>query len=78
MTGENYMMQSLIHNFCWSPNIIRKIKSWRLELGELCSLRRRNKKRVQCAVGELEGKKPLGRPGYGLECKIRMDLNKMK
>jgi len=31
VTGENYMMQSLIHNICWSPNIIRMMNSWRLE-----------------------------------------------
>lgn len=72
------MMQSLIHNFCWSPSIIRMMKSWRLEWASyvVCAGRRRNAYKVM--IGELEGKKPLGRPGHRWEGEIRMDLNKMR
>lgn len=76
MAGENYMVQNLIHNFFWSPIIIRMMKSWKLEWASYvtCPGKRRNAYKVM--IGELGGKKPLGRPGHRWVGKIRMDLNK--
>jgi hypothetical protein len=78
VTGENYMMQSLIHNFCWSPNIIRMMKSRRMEwVGYVaCVGKARNPYEVM--IGKLERKKLMGRPGHRWEGKTRMDLSKMK
>jgi hypothetical protein len=78
VTGENYMTQSLIHNSCWSQNIIRMMKSQRLEWVSYVAYVGKTRTAYKIMNGKLEVKKPVGRNGNGSGGKIRMDLNKMK
>jgi len=62
-----------LHNLYASPNIIRVIKSRRMDMGRLARMEEmRNAYNI--LVGKPEGKRPLGRLKRTWEDNIRIDL----
>jgi hypothetical protein len=54
------------------------MKSWKLEWASYVTRAGKTRNAYKVMIGELGGKKPLGRPGHRWVVKIRMDFNKMK
>jgi hypothetical protein len=67
-----------LDNLCYSPNIIRVVKSRRMKwVGHVARVgERRGVYRV--LVGKSEGKRPLGRPKCTWEDNIKMDLQEVR
>jgi hypothetical protein len=64
-----------LHNLCCSPSIIRILKSRRMRwAGHARMGEKRNVYTRRLLVGELEGKRPLGRPRRRWINNIKMDL----
>ena len=65
-------MSSFFYNLYSPPNIIRGVKSRRLQSGG--HVARMGHRRVAYRAGKPEGKRPLGRPSQKWEDNIKMDL----
>ena len=67
-----------LNDLYYSPNIVSVVKSRRMRgAGHVaCMVERRDVYRV--LVGKLEGKRPLGRPRYRWENKIKMYLQEVE
>jgi hypothetical protein len=78
VTGEwRKLHNEELHNFYSSPDIIRQVKSRRMRWAGHVARMGEEKKVYKVLVGELEGKRPLGRPRRRWEDGIRMDLREM-
>jgi hypothetical protein len=74
VTGDWRKLHNELHNWYFSPNIIRIIKSRKMRLaGHLARMgEKRNAYRI--LMGKPEGKRPLGRPRCRWVDNIRIDL----
>jgi hypothetical protein len=60
-----------------SPNIVRQIKSRRMRLSAHVAGMGEEEKVYRVLVGKAERERPLRRPRYGWEDRIRMDLREI-
>jgi hypothetical protein len=66
-----------LHILYSSPDIIRQINSRNLRWAEHVARMGEERKEYKVLVGNLEGKRPLGRPRHRWEDGIRMDLREI-
>jgi hypothetical protein len=66
-----------LHNFYFSPSIIRMIKSRRLGWAGHVGRMGEKKNAYRILVGNPEGKRPLGRPRHRWVANIKMDLREI-
>jgi hypothetical protein len=64
-------------NLYTSPNIIRVIKSRRMRWGRHVVCMGEMKNMYKILVEKPQGKRPFGRPRYGWEDNIRMDIREI-
>jgi hypothetical protein len=78
VTGEWRKLHSEeLHNFYLSPDIIRQVKSKRMRWAGHVARMGEERKVYKVLVGNLEGKRPLGRPRRRWEDGVRMDLREI-
>jgi hypothetical protein len=64
-----------LHSLYSSPNIVREIKSRRIRWeGHVAHVGGERRGVYRVLIGKPEGKRPLGRPRYGWEYNIKVDL----
>jgi hypothetical protein len=74
--GRRKLPNEGLHNFYFSPNIIRMMKSE--GMGRKCSTNGEKKNACRILVGKTEGKRPLGRPIRRWVDDIKMDLREIR
>ena len=78
MTGEWRKLRNEDLNDLYSlPNIVRVVKSRRIEMGGARGAYGGDRGVHRVLVGNPEGKRPLGRPRRRLEDNIKMDLQEV-
>jgi hypothetical protein len=78
VTGEwRKLHNGELHNLYSSPDIIRQIKSRTMRWAWHMACMGEGRKVYRVLVGELKGKRPLGRPGCRSEGGIRMYLREI-
>jgi hypothetical protein len=75
--GWRKLHNEKLHNLYPSPNIIRMIKSSRMEMGRACSTHGEKKNSCGILVGKPEGRSPLGRLKRRWEDNIKMNLREI-
>jgi hypothetical protein len=67
-----------LHDLCFSPTIVRVIKSRRMRSAEHVAWMRKGRDVYRILVGKTEGKRPPGRPRRIWEDNIKMDLQEVR
>jgi hypothetical protein len=72
---ERKLHNEELHNLYSSPNIIRMIKS--KEMSRACSTNGKKRNSYRILVGNLEGKRPLGRPRLKWVDDTKIDISEI-